>query len=429
MPGHEVPRIVNLIQAVPSLLYVPIYLSKDKLLASNITMNILNPKDTNGNEIVGDDAAFDQFREDERLHFCVCDPMMIPVCDANLDAEAIIVGALIKKVALCAMTKDPHLFSKSTHTRIFNSAYMIKKNVMAYSQPSTAGAVAAYYRVNMIKFFGDSFNMHGTKFGLELQYLDEKLSGLDVDVVITADLLAYEAHYDYNEARTVLNFAKQWPNFFFTGIIAKRFMLKDENKPITEEVLRKIKESMIDLYQFGEQGKELPAGFVDGLVRDIKKYTRFHLHPKLSQVNYDEKLIIEKALREYIRSGIPAHRMEVDFDCFCNAFDLRRTVEKDIKKTARHYFSKAVSNDIATSLDNEYGKNNPWKWFTEKVYIPYIVRYRKFWAVVLPLIAGIIASLVSKGSVLVIGISVISIFFIAMIVYYVILQIEKQTKQ
>jgi len=417
------PTTVNLIQAVRTLIYAPIYLSKQKLIASGITLNIINPKDEYGNEIVGDAESFKEFIASDNIHFCICDPMMVPLYDPELKKNVIIIGVLINKVALWAMTKNRHI-----RDQVFNTAFLVDKNVVSYSKPSTAGAVSVYYKIKMSKLYGSTFHKFDTDNGLELQYLDLSFDDKKIDVVITADLLAYEAHYQYNNARPVHYFSKDWDKFFFTGIITKKQMIQEGMRNITEKVLKAIKESIFDLYDFHRIKRQLPASFLDELVKDIKKYTCFHLHPQFSTVNIDERFLVDKTLNEYIESGIPAEKIAIDFDSFDKAFQLRKTVE-NIDKSSRYYYSKCIDNSMSESLDKEFRERwISWKRFALRIYNPFIKRYKIGLAIFVSAVGAIVFNIISKGSILVILVSLIAFAGIAFFVEFILRKIGEYVK-
>lgn len=405
-----------LIQAVRSLLYVPIYLAKEKLRANKIELEIVNPTDDNGEEIVGDAEAFNEFMKRTDLNFCVCDPMMVPLCDPNLSSNPMIVGALINRVALWAMTKDRNLYQQVAgrmgKINIFESYWLADKNVISYSRPSTAGAVAAFYKQEMNRRFGGTFTMFETENGLELQHLDIPLDGHKMDVVITADLLAHEAHYNYNKnARALHNFSSDLDKFFFTGIIAKKEMLNPPLRIFLEQVLRAIKESVVELYDYYTQKRPFPAGLIKQLSVDFDKYTRTHLHPQFQNTPLERVSIVESALNQYLSNNIPSRKMAVDRESFSKAFELRQSIEK-IPKPRKFYYSRAVDDQISKKLDRETDEFISFE-FILRLYFRFVKPYKRFWSLTIPSIAAIFFNVLSRGSLLQVFMSILGVLLAA----------------
>ncbi len=400
MEKITVPAKLNLIQAVRSLLYVPVYLALAKLEAQGITLNICNPHDDKGNEIVGDAEAFREFMNRDDLHFCICDPMMVPINEPLLNSNAVIVGTLINKAALWAMTKNENLYYRLTgedpKSNIFTAPWIAGKNVVSYSRPSTAGAIIAFHHQKSSKNHG-SFEMYSVENGLELTYLDTALRGKFMDIVITADLLAYEAHYNYNsDARDIHTFVNDWDSFFFTGIITKRAMLVQENLTYVKLLLSAIKQSTIELYDYTLRNTPPPIKFIDHLMQNLDKYTRFQCHPIFEGVELDNRLIVERALDLYLKLEIPSKTISVDFRAFETAFKLRTSINS-IKGSSKKYYNNLVDNRIANILDRRYREPliRRMVWF---IYSNIVLPYKRFWSFAVPSILAILFHLVAKAS-------------------------------
>lgn len=419
---------INVIQAVRSMLYIPVYLSAERLKVQDITLNICNPHDGNGNEIVGDAEAFNEFMRSDKLHFCICDPMMVLLNDPDLNSNAVIVGTLIRKVALWAMSKNDTINNRviagGRKANYFKSPWIVGKNVVSYSSPSTAGTIAAHYSRNASLTQGGNFRIFDTENGLELQYLDKQLNGKMMDIVITADLLAYEAHYNYNKnAREVQSFADNWEEFFFTGIITKRELLESEYRIYIEKFLSAIKKATSELYNYTKLNNAPPVGFIDELVKDLDKYTRFQLHEQFNNINYDKKMIVDRALKLYLNKNIASKSIVVDFKSFDTAFELRNTIEK-LPKSSKLYYKKLVDNRIAKLVDKKDRKPYLHK-IIEFVYENIIITHKKFWSITIPSVAAIIFNVLSDSTAITIIISVVFIVILAFIIEKILIWIEK----
>lgn len=416
MQSSAIPVQLNAIQAVRSLLYLPIYLAVERLKSQQISLNVVNPCDKSGAEIVGDAEAFNEFIRRADLHFCICDPMMVPLLSNEKVKEAVIVGTLIRKVALWSMSKDESLFdhvvASGRKFNIFDSPFMAGKQVASYSRPSTAGAIATYLRARSARRWTESFQLLEVENGLELQYLDSPIGNKTVDVVITADLLAFVAHYNYNRgARELHSFADDWDTFFFTGIITKRSMLTPENRPFVEKVLGAIKGAVTELYDYSRRNSPLPGGLIDELVSTADRYTMFHKHPALQSCEYDKHLIVNRAISLYMDRQIASETLEVDLQSFQNAFEIRSFLQK-LPMNARDCFKQYVDNRIAIALDKR-GKTPFVRRFLAECYRRVVAPHIRLWSIAVPSVAAIIFHVVARGSVQSIVVSVIVILIIA----------------
>jgi hypothetical protein len=412
MPEPAVPVHLNVIQAVRSLLYLPVYLAAERLAGKRISLNILNPHDSAGAEIVGDAEAFDEFMRRDDLHFCICDPMLVLLRDCDPPSEAVIVGTLIRKAALWSMSKDETLFNHvvagGPRFNIFDSPYIAGKTVAAYTRPSTAGAIATYYRAIGLRRWHDSFHMYEVENGRELQYLDVPYRDTNIDVVITADLLAFMAHYNYNKnARELHSFSDDWDSFFFTGIITKRSMLTADKKQYVEQFLSAIKQSTTELYEFATRKQQLPGLFIDELVNTIERYTMFHLHPSLIGAACDKRLIVDRAITLYLERRIASDRLVVDVQSFQNAFEIRNYLDR-FPKTCGQYYSRLVDNRIAAALDKR-GQVPFLRREIRSAYDRAVRPYKTFWSVAIPSVAAILFHVVATWSWQSIVISIIAI--------------------
>lgn len=256
---------VKIVHAVKMLHYLPLYIAQQRYLNDDFELELAPAP-------FGDKSAIDKllstFDEDNDIHFCVCDPMMVSgVYSATTNAKPVVIGQIVDKVPFWAINHKVTNISQEVHFARFNQ-------IFSYPEPNTG-----YYFAKLIH--DECLNLAGCNLAFRPEKpidaeLNFYLDGKNGNVVVEADILKIMKYQlsSHNEVVYSYPHNPNYQEFCFTGLITRsEYLASDEGSLMARKLIDAIQKSIYLIYDEPAEASKYAIewfsgdGFTDEVIR------------------------------------------------------------------------------------------------------------------------------------------------------------------